>query len=574
MTEKERTSGEPKSGPDFIRRIINEDLQSGRFSPPVVTRFPPEPNGYLHIGHAKSICLNFGIAQEYHGRCHLRFDDTNPEKEEEEFVRSIIEDIRWLGFDWKEHLYFASDYFEQLHQWAVELIKKGKAYVCDLSPEEVRQYRGTLTEPGKESPYRHRSVEENLELFERMRKGEFPDGSKTLRAKIDMASSNLNLRDPIIYRIMKVPHHRTGNKWCIYPTYDWAHGQSDSIEGITHSICTLEFEDHRPLYDWFLDQLGVHHPRQVEFARLNLSYTVMSKRRLLELVEKGYVSGWDDPRLPTIAGLRRRGYTPESIRTFCDRIGVGKADTVVAIELLEDCIREDLNKKANRVMAVLKPLKVVIENYPEGKIEKLEALNNPEDPAAGTRFIPFSREIYIEEDDFREEPPPKYYRLAPGREVRLRYAYIIKCVGVLKDEQGRVRELRCVYDPTTRSGMESRKVKATIHWVSAAHALKAEVRLYDRLFLKPDPDDVPPGEDWKSNLNPHSLIVLSDCRVEPSLATAKPGDRFQFERLGYFCADRKDCLPGHLVFNRTVTLRDTWAKIEQKLKQKNLREEK
>lgn len=574
MTEEKRTSGEPKSGPDFIRRIINEDLQSGRFSPPVVTRFPPEPNGYLHIGHAKSICLNFGIAQEYHGRCHLRFDDTNPEKEEAEFVRSIIEDIRWLGFDWGEHLYFASDYFEQLHQWAVELIKKGKAYVCDLSPEEVRQYRGTLTEPGKESPYRNRSVEENLELFERMRQGEFPDGSKTLRAKIDMASSNLNLRDPIMYRIMKVPHHRTGDKWCIYPTYDWAHGQSDSIEGITHSICTLEFEDHRPLYDWFLDQLGVHHPRQVEFARLNLTYTVLSKRRLLELVEKGYVSGWDDPRLPTIAGLRRRGYTPESIRTFCDRIGVGKADTVVAIELLEDCIREDLNKKANRVMAVLKPLKVVIENYPEGKIEELEALNNPEDPAAGTRLVPFSREIYIEEDDFREEPPPKYYRLAPGREVRLRYAYIIKCVGILKDEEGRVRELRCVYDPTTRSGKESRKVKATIHWVSAAHAPKAEVRLYDRLFLKPDPDDVLPGEDWKSNLNPHSLIVLSDCRVEPSLGTAKTGDRFQFERLGYFCVDPKDCLPGHLVFNRTVTLRDTWAKIEKKLKQKNLKEEK
>ncbi|MGQ9677666.1 MAG: glutamine--tRNA ligase/YqeY domain fusion protein [bacterium] len=574
MTEKDNLSREPKSGPDFIRRIISEDLQNKRFSPPVVTRFPPEPNGYLHIGHAKSICLNFGIAQEYHGRCHLRFDDTNPEKEEEEFVRSIIEDIRWLGFDWGKHLYFASDYFEQLYQWAVELIKKGKAYVCDLSPEEVRQYRGTLTEPGKESPYRNRSVEENLELFERMRKGEFPDGSKTLRAKIDMASSNLNLRDPIMYRIMKVPHHRTGDKWCIYPTYDWAHGQSDSIEGITHSICTLEFEDHRPLYDWFLDQLAVHHPRQVEFARLNLTYTVMSKRRLLELVEKGYVSGWDDPRLPTIAGLRRRGYTPESIRTFCERIGVGKADTVVAIELLEDCIREDLNKKANRVMAVLKPLKVVIENYPEGKFEKLEALNNPEDPSAGTRLVPFSREIYIEEDDFREEPPPKYYRLAPGREVRLRYAYIIKCVGVVKDEEGRVRELRCVYDPATRSGNASRKVKATIHWVSAAHALNAEVRLYDRLFLKPDPDDIPPGGDWKSNLNPNSLIILSECRVEPTLAAAKPGDRFQFERLGYFSSDFKDSKPGHLVFNRTVTLRDTWAKIEQKLKQNRIREEK
>ncbi|NPV14917.1 glutamine--tRNA ligase/YqeY domain fusion protein [candidate division WOR-3 bacterium] len=566
MAEKDRIA-EEKSGPDFIRRIINEDLKSGRFSPPIVTRFPPEPNGYLHIGHAKSICLNFGIAREYGGRCHLRFDDTNPEKEEEEFVRSIMEDVRWLGFDWGEHLYYASDYFEQLYQWAIELIKKGKAYVCDLSPEQVREYRGTLTEPGKESPYRNRSVEENLDLFERMRRGEFPDGSKTLRAKIDMASPNLNLRDPVMYRIMKVPHHRTGDKWCIYPTYDWAHGQSDSIEGITHSICTLEFEDHRPLYDWFLDQLGVHHPRQVEFARLNLTYTVMSKRRLLELVEKGYVSGWDDPRLPTIAGLRRRGYTPESIRNFCDRVGVGKADTVVAIELLEDCIREDLNRRAPRVMAVLKPLKVVIENFPEGKVEEVEALNNPEDPAAGTRLVPFSREIYIEEDDFREEPPPKYYRLAPGREVRLRYAYIIKCVGVVKDASGQIRELRCVYDPLTRSGTETRKVKATLHWVSAAHALNAEVRLYDRLFLKPDPDDVPEGLDWKANLNPNSLVVLNNCKVEPSLKNVQPGDRFQFERLGYFCADLKDCKPEHLVFNRTVTLRDTWAKIEQKLKQ-------
>ncbi len=563
------TTEERRSGPDFIRRIINEDLASGRFQPPVVTRFPPEPNGYLHIGHAKSICLNFGIAQEYGGRCHLRFDDTNPEKEEAEYVRSIIEDVRWLGFDWGEHLYYASDYFDQLYEWAKELIKKGKAYVCDLSAEEVRQYRGTLTEPGKESPYRNRSVEENLELFERMRRGEFPDGSKTLRAKIDMASPNLNLRDPVMYRIMKVPHHRTGDKWCIYPTYDWAHGQSDSIEGITHSICTLEFEDHRPLYDWFLEQLGVHHPRQVEFARLNLTYTVLSKRRLLELVQSGYVSGWDDPRMPTIAGLRRRGYTPESIRNFCEQIGVAKADTVVSIDLLEHCVREDLNRRAERRMAVLRPLRVVIENYPEDQVEELEAINNPEDPSAGTRKVPFCRELYIEQDDFREEPPPKYYRLAPGREVRLRYAYFIKCVGVIRDEQGRVRELRCVYDPATRGGdaPDGRRVKATIHWVSARHAVDAEVRLYDRLFVKPDPDDVEPGQDWKANLNPKSLEVLTGCKLEPALKDVKPGERFQFERLGYFCADLRDCQPGRLVFNRTVTLKDTWAKIEQKLKQ-------
>ncbi|MEO0009581.1 MAG: glutamine--tRNA ligase/YqeY domain fusion protein [candidate division WOR-3 bacterium] len=563
------TTDEKRSGPDFIRRIINEDLASGRFKPPVVTRFPPEPNGYLHIGHAKSICLNFGIAREYGGRCHLRFDDTNPEKEEAEYVRSIMEDVRWLGFDWGEHLYYASDYFDQLYEWAKELIKKGKAYVCDLSAEEVRQYRGTLTEPGKESPYRNRSVEENLELFERMRRGEFPDGSKTLRAKIDMASPNLNLRDPVMYRIMKVSHHRTGDKWCIYPTYDWAHGQSDSIEGITHSICTLEFEDHRPLYDWFLEQLGVHHPRQVEFARLNLTYTVLSKRRLLELVQSGYVSGWDDPRMPTIAGLRRRGYTPESIRNFCEQIGVAKADTVVSIDLLEHCVREDLNRRAERRMAVLRPLRVVIENYPEGQVEELEAINNPEDHSAGTRKVPFCRELYIEQDDFREEPPPKYYRLAPGREVRLRYAYFIKCVGVIRDEQGRVRELRCVYDPATRGGdaPDGRRVKATIHWVSARHAVDAEIRLYDRLFVKPDPDDVEPGQDWKANLNPKSLEVLTGCKLEPALRDVKPGERFQFERLGYFCADLRDCQPGRLVFNRTVTLKDTWAKIEQKLKQ-------
>ncbi len=564
-----------KSGPDFIRRIINEDLASGRFKPPVVTRFPPEPNGYLHIGHAKSICLNFGIAQEYGGRCHLRFDDTNPAKEEEEFVKSIIEDVRWLGFDWGEHLYYASDYYEQLYQWAVELIKKGKAYVCDLSPEEIREYRGTLTEPGRESPYRNRSVEKNLELFERMRRGEFPDGARTLRAKIDMASPNLNMRDPVMYRIMHVSHHRTGNKWCIYPTYDWAHGQCDSIEGITHSICTLEFEDHRPLYDWFIEQLGVHHPRQVEFARLNLTYTVLSKRRLMELVEGGYVSGWDDPRMPTIAGLRRRGYTPESIRNFCEMIGVAKAETVVAIELLEHCVREDLNRRAERRMAVLKPLKVVIENYPEGQVEELVAINNPEDPSAGTRLVPFSREIYIEQDDFREDPPPKYYRLAPGREVRLRYAYFIKCVGVIKDEEGRVRELRCVYDPQTRGGdaPEKGRVKATVHWVSVPHAVDAEVRLYDRLFTKPDPDDVPSGGDWRANINPNSLVVLKGCKLEPSLINVKPGERFQFERLGYFCADLKDCRPGRLVFNRTVTLKDTWAKIAQKIAKVQEREE-
>ncbi len=565
--ETKKGQSELKEGKDFIRRIIDQDLASGRFKPPIVTRFPPEPNGYLHIGHAKSICLNFGIAQEYGGRCHLRLDDTNPEKESEEYVRAIIEDVRWLGFDWGEHLYYASDYYEQLYQWAVQLIKAGKAYVCDLSPDEVRESRGTLTEPGKESPYRNRSVEENLQLFERMRRGEFPEGSKTLRAKIDMSSPNLNMRDPVMYRIMKVPHYRQGNKWCIYPTYDWAHGQSDSIEGITHSICTLEFEDHRPLYDWFLDQLGVHHPRQVEFARLNLTYTVMSKRRLLELVKDGYVSGWDDPRLPTIAGLRRRGYTPEAIRNFCNRIGVRKAETTVDIELLEECLREDLNKRANRVMAVLRPLKVVIENYPEGQVEELVAINNPEDLSQGTRKVPFSRVIYIEEDDFMETPPPQFYRLAPGREVRLRYAYIIKCLEVIKDEQGKVCELRCSYDPTTKSGKDSsgRKVKATIHWVSAPHAIDAEVRLYDRLFTKPNPEDVPEGMDWKSNLNPHSLIILNGCKVEPSLRSAKPGDRFQFERLGYFCADLCDCKTERLVFNRTVSLRDPWAKIQKKM---------
>lgn len=549
---------EPKN---FIREIIDEDLRTNKFGGRVHTRFPPEPNGYLHIGHAKSICLNFGIAKDYNGLCNLRFDDTNPTKEELEYVEAIKRDVRWLGFDWEDRLYYASDYFEQLYYYAVQLIKKGKAYVCDLSADEIREYRGTLTEPGKESPYRNRTVEENLDLFERMRKGEFPEGSRTLRAKIDMASPNLNMRDPVMYRILYAPHHRTGNTWCIYPTYDWAHGQCDSIEGITHSICTLEFADHRPLYDWFLDELGIYHPQQIEFARLNLSYTVMSKRKLLELVEEGYVSGWDDPRMPTISGLRRRGYTPESIRHFVDRVGVAKRETISDIALLEDCVRDDLNKRAPRVMAVLRPLKVVIENFAEGVVEELDALNNPEDLSMGSRKVPFSKVLYIEQDDFREHPPKKYWRLSPGNEVRLRYAYIIKCVGVVKDEKtGEITEVRCTYDPTTRSGSpeSQRKVKGTIHWVSAAHAVDAEVRLYDRLFTVEDPS----GENWKDFINPNSLKVLKDCKVEPSLATAKPQDRFQFERLGYFCVD-DDSKEGKLIFNRTVTLRDTWAKIEK-----------
>lgn len=555
---------------DFIRAAIAEDLKAGKNEGRVVTRFPPEPNGYLHIGHAKSICLNFGIALEHEkGRCHLRFDDTNPTKEDVEYVESIQEDVRWLGFSWGPHLYYASDYFERLYEYAVELIRKGKAYVCDLSPEEIRLYRGTLTEPGRESPYRNRSVEENLDLFERMRAGEFPDGSRTLRAKIDMASGNLNMRDPVIYRILKVPHHRTGDKWCIYPMYDFAHCLSDALEGITHSICTLEFEDHRPLYDWFLDQLDVPcHPKQIEFARLNLTYTVMSKRKLLRLVEKGFVTGWDDPRMPTLAGLRRRGYTPEAIRTFCDRIGVAKRDSVVDIALLEHCLREDLNKRAPRTMAVLRPLRVVIENYPEGRLEEMEAVNNPEDSTMGTRRVPFSRVLYIEEDDFREDPPPKYYRLAPGREVRLRYAYFIKCVGVVKDDQtGRIRELRCVYDPATRGGdaPDGRKVKATLHWVSAEHSVDAEVRLYDYLFTKPDPDRTEEGEDFLSFLNPNSLVTLTGCKVEPSLARVKPGALYQFERQGYFCADPDTEKSGRPVFNRTVSLKDTWAKIEKGL---------
>jgi len=547
----------------FIRQIIEEDLKTNKYGGRVHTRFPPEPNGYLHIGHAKSICLNFGLAEEFGGLCNLRFDDTNPSKEEVEYIESIIEDVHWLGFDWGDRLYYASDYFEKMYEYAVQLIKKGKAYVCDLTADEIRQYRGTLTQPGKESPYRNRSVEENLDLFERMRKGEFPDGSRTLRAKIDMAAPNLNMRDPIMYRILHATHHRTGDKWCIYPTYDWAHGLEDSIEGITHSICTLEFEDHRPLYDWFLDELGVYHPQQIEFARLNLNYTVMSKRRLLRLVREGYVAGWDDPRMPTISGLRRRGYTPEAIRDFCERIGVAKANSVVDIALLEHCLRDDLNKRARRAMAVLRPLKVIIDNYPDDKVEELEAINNPEDPTMGKRKVPFSKVLYIEQDDFREEPPKKFYRLSPGREVRLRYGYYIKCVDLVKDEKtGEVVELHCTYDPETRGGWspDGRKVKATLHWVSAAHAIEAEVRLYDHLFSKPDPDDVNEGEDFTANLNPDSLQVLTGCKLEPALADSKPGERFQFERLGYFCVD-PDSSAQKLIFNRTVTLRDTWAKI-------------
>jgi glutaminyl-tRNA synthetase len=560
---KDITSSPPS---DFIRDIIAEDLKTNKYGGRVYTRFPPEPNGYLHIGHAKSICLNFGIAAEFGGLCNLRFDDTNPTKEELEYVESIKTDVRWLGFDWQDRLFYASDYFEQFYEYAVQLIKAGKAYVCDLGVDEIREYRGTLTEPGKDSPYRNRSVEENMDLFKRMRAGEFEDGSRTLRAKIDMASGNINMRDPVIYRILRAIHHRTGDKWCIYPMYDFAHCFSDSIEGITHSICTLEFEDHRPLYDWFLDELEIYHPQQIEFARLNLSQTVLSKRKLIQLVEEGYVSGWDDPRMPTIAGVRRRGYTPESIRNFCDRIGVAKRESLVDLALLEYCLREDLNKRAPRVMAVLRPLRVVIDNYPENLVEELEAVNNPEDPGMGTRKVPFSRVIYIEQEDFREDPPKKYFRLAPGREVRLRYAYFIKCVSLVKDKQtGEVIELHCTYDPATRGGdsPDGRKVKATLHWVSAAHAIEAEVRLYDHLFVKENPGDEEEGRDFKSFLNPKSLEILTSCRVEPGLAGAAPGSRYQFERLGYFCVDSVDSLDGALVFNRTVTLRDTWVKIEK-----------
>ena len=545
--------------PDFIRDIVAEETASGKWGGRVATRFPPEPNGYLHIGHAKSICLNFGVAAEFGGKCNLRFDDTNPTKEEVEYVESIKEDIRWLGFDWGETTFYASDYFEQLYAWAVQLIKAGKAYVDDLSADEIREHRGTLTQPGSESPCRKRSIEENLDLFARMRAGEFPDGSKTLRAKIDMASPNLNLRDPVMYRIRKASHHRTGDKWCIYPMYDWAHGQSDSIERITHSLCTMEYEDHRPLYDWFVQALGIYHPRQIEFARLNLSHTVVSKRKLLQLVNEGVVAGWDDPRMPTLSGMRRRGYTPEAIRDFCDRVGVGKTQNLIELALLEHCVREDLNRRAPRVMAVLHPLKLVIENYPEGTVEELDAVNNPEDAAMGTRPVPFSRELWIEQDDFREVPPKRYFRLAPGAEVRLRYAYIVKCTGVVHNDRGEVVEVRCTYDPATRGGSADRKVKGTIHWVSAPHAHPAEVRLYETLFLTPKPDE---DEGWKAHVNPNSLEQLTTCYVEPALADAAPGNRYQFERTGYFCVD-SDTSRGRLVFNRTVSLRDTWGKIEK-----------
>jgi glutaminyl-tRNA synthetase len=564
MTKERPMSSEPAPS-NFIHAIIDEHNRSGRFGGRVCTRFPPEPNGYLHIGHAKSICLNFGTARKYGGKCNLRFDDTNPSKEEQEYVDSIMEDVRWVGFEW-DGLYYASDYFEQLYEWAVALVKKGKAFVCDLTPEKVAEYRGGLDpKTAKPSPYRDRSVDENLDLFRRMRAGQFPDGSRTLRAKIDVNAANINMRDPVMYRILRAHHHRTGDKWCIYPTYDWAHGQSDSIEQITHSICTLEFENHRPLYDWCIQELGIFAPQQIEFARLNLNYTVMSKRKLLELVRDGHVASWDDPRMPTISGLRRRGYTPEAIRNFCERIGVSKFNATIDVSWLEDALREDLNKRAPRRLAVLRPLKMIIDNFPEGKTEELDAVNNPEDPSAGTRKVPFSRELYIERDDFREDPPKQFFRLAPGREVRLRWAYFIKCEKVVKDPStGEVVELHCTYDPATRGGNapDGRKVKGTIHWVSAAHALPVEIRLYDHLFGVPDPEDVPQGHDYKENLNPHSLEVQPRGFVEPNLKGAKVGERFQFERLGYFSVD-KDSSTDRPVFNRAVTLADTWAKIEK-----------
>jgi glutaminyl-tRNA synthetase len=566
-TEPTPAPAAPETPLDFIRQAVTEDLKTGRFDH-VHTRFPPEPNAYLHIGHAKAVWIDYGVAVDFGGRFNLRFDDTNPTKEEQEYVDAIIEDVRWLGADWQDRLFFASDYFEQMYAWAEDLIRKGKAYVCDLSADEVSATRGTLSAPGRESPFRGRTVEENLDLFHRMRAGEFPDGSRTLRAKIDMASPNLNLRDPVMYRILHAGHHRTGDKWCLYPMYDWAHGLEDSIEGVTHSLCSLEYENHRPLYDWFLDQLGIYHPRQIEFARLNMTYTVMSKRRLLDLVRAGAVASLDDPRMPTLAGLRRRGYTPEAIHEFCRRIGIAKMDSTVDVQLLEHCLREDLNKRSPRVMGVLHPLKVVIDNYPEGQSEELDAINNPEDPAAGSRKVPFSRVLYIEREDFLEVPVKKFFRLAPGREVRLRYAYFVRCTGVEKNAAGEITELHCTYDPATRGGdaPDGRKVDATLHWVSAAHALDAEVRLYDHLFSKPDADDVEEGKDFLSNLNPRSLEVLPGCKVEPSLASAAPGTRFQFERLGYFCIDPKDSRPDALVFNRTVTLRDAWAKIQKQVK--------
>lgn len=569
-TEIELTDKEPAANPampaNFIEIIINEDIKTGKYGGRVHTRFPPEPNGYLHIGHAKSICLNFGLALKYGGKCNLRFDDTNPTKEDVEYVESIQEDVKWLGFDWDDRMFYASDYFEKIYEYTIELIKKGKAYVCDLSAEEIRQYRGTLTEPGKESPYRNRTVEENLELFEKMRAGEFPEGSRVLRAKIDMSSPNLNMRDPVLYRIVRTPHHRTGDRWCIYPMYDYAHPISDSIEGVTHSICTLEFEDHRPLYDWTLEALDIYRCQQIEFARLNLTNTIMSKRYLRRLVEEGYVSGWDDPRMPTISGLRRRGFTPESIRDFCERIGVAKSNSTVDIALLEHCIREDLNTKAPRVMAVLKPLKLVIDNYPEGQVEELVAENNPENPEMGSRPFHFSREIYIEQDDFMENPPKKYFRLSPGAEVRLKHAYIIKCEYVVKDEQtGEITEVHCSYDPDTKSGSGSaRKVKGVLHWVSAAHAAKAEVRLYDYLLIdNKEQDDEDASKDFVDTLNPHSLEILTNCQIEPSIKTAQPGSRFQFMRNGYFVVDY-DSSAQMPVFNRIVSLKDSWAKLEKK----------
>jgi glutaminyl-tRNA synthetase len=577
MSDQATHTGPEEEPTDFIRKAVAEDLETGRFDH-VRTRFPPEPNGYLHIGHAKAICIDFGIAEDFGGQYNLRFDDTNPTKEETEYVDGIMGDIRWLGFDWEDRLFFASDYYDQLYEWAIRLIEKGVAYVCDLSADEVREHRGTLTEPGVDSPYRNRSIEENLDLFRRMRAGEFPDGARTLRAKIDMSSPNINLRDPVMYRIMHATHHRTGDKWCIYPMYDWAHGQSDSIEGITHSLCDLDYEQHRPLYDWFLDQLDIYHPRQIEFARLNLTYTVLSKRHLRRLVEEGTVRGWDDPRMPTLTGMRRRGYPPEAIRAFIDRIGVAKANSIVDIGLLEHFVRQYLNQHAPRVMGVINPLKVVIDNYPDDLVEELEAINNPEDLSAGTRKVPFSKVLYIERDDFLEDPPKKFWRLAPGREVRLRYAYFVTCVNVVKDERtGEVVEVHCTYDPATRGGdaPDGRKVRGTLHWVSAARALQAEVRLYDRLFAREDPYEGEEGQDFVANLNPDSLQVLDECYVEPSLAGAAPGTRVQFERLGYFCVDPDTGAPsastgaspasagGGLVFNRTVALRDTWAKIQE-----------
>jgi glutaminyl-tRNA synthetase len=549
---------------NFSRDIILEDLKTNKYEGRVQTRFPPEPNGYLHIGHAKAICLDFGLADEFKGHTNLRFDDTNPEKEETEYVESIMEDVKWLGFQW-DGLYYASDYFDQLYEWAIKLIRDGKAYVDDLSADEIRKYRGTLTEPGKDSPYRNRKVEENLDLFERMRKGEFADGSRVLRAKVDMASPNLNMRDPVMYRIVHADHHRTGDKWCIYPMYDYAHGQSDSLERVTHSMCTLEFEDHRPLYNWFIQQLGIFPSQQIEFDRLNLTYTLLSKRKLLQLVQEKRVSGWDDPRMPTLSGIRRRGYTPEAIRTFCNSIGVSKTNGSIELAMLEHFVREDLNKRALRVMSVLRPLKVIIDNYPDGQVEEMDAINNPEDPNAGSRKVPFSRVLYIEQDDFREEPPKGYFRLSPGREVRLRYAYFITCTNVVKNANGEVIEVHCTYDPASRGGNspDGRKVKSTIHWVSAEHAVEGEVRIYENLFAKENPGDVEEGQDFLSNLNPHSLDVIPDAKMEPSLANAKPGDRYQFERIGYFCVD-PDSKLGKPVFNRTVALKDTWAKVEKK----------